>query len=192
MRLPQRCRVTLKYSTAKVFDPTTGALSLNVFRLASIQDPDYTGVGGQPLGHDLYTSKYRYNTVLNVHYKLEVVSNTSTIPGVTLFARPSDQASWSPSITSLNEAENLNYKRVLPGAMVRPAQLRGRINLKKWLPYPWAQRAANSGSNAPLELYLHMGIAGPNGTEDPPPCHVRITIWYDVLFHGLIERTTSD
>lgn len=41
-----------------------GAIALAVFRGGSIFDPDFSGVGHQPLGHDEYQNFYHHYTVL--------------------------------------------------------------------------------------------------------------------------------
>lgn len=42
------------------------------YRTNSIYDPDYTGIGHQPLMRDLWASQYDYYTVLACHYTIEM------------------------------------------------------------------------------------------------------------------------
>lgn len=48
-----------------------------VFRLNSMYDPDYSGVGSQPLGYDQWTAFYQRYKVLGVKYKCSFAAPTS-------------------------------------------------------------------------------------------------------------------
>lgn len=50
------------------------------FRINSIYDPDYSGVGGQPMGRDLLASIYAYYRVLQTDIKTTLVQRTPS-PG---------------------------------------------------------------------------------------------------------------
>ncbi len=55
--IPNEMRVSLKY--AQTNNIAAGTYSLQVFRGNSAYDPDYTGVGGQPLGFDEFSALYQ-------------------------------------------------------------------------------------------------------------------------------------
>lgn len=58
---------SLKYSDTKSLSPGGGA-AFHTFRLNSINDPDYTGVGHQPLFHDQWAALYSSYRVLGVKF----------------------------------------------------------------------------------------------------------------------------
>lgn len=57
---PGKLRVTLRYSqTLNMANSVAGTIESYLFRANSIFDPDYTGVGHQPIGHDQWMAFYR-------------------------------------------------------------------------------------------------------------------------------------
>jgi len=62
--LPQNLKTTLRYRAMVNIDPGAGALSYYVFRANGLYDPDYTGVGHQPLGYDQLGALYSHYVVL--------------------------------------------------------------------------------------------------------------------------------
>lgn len=68
---------TLKWTwTAPYREVTIGGVARQQFRINSIYDPDYSGVGTQPLGRDLLAGMYNYYRVLKTVYKCEFAANT--------------------------------------------------------------------------------------------------------------------
>lgn len=61
---PQQIKVRMKYVDEFVLSSTAGSTATQTFRMNSIFDPDYTGVGHQPYGHDQWTPLYNKYTVL--------------------------------------------------------------------------------------------------------------------------------
>lgn len=55
---PSTKSVMMRYCTAFTLSSTTGTLPIQRFRANSIYDPDYTGAGHQPLGHDQWAQFY--------------------------------------------------------------------------------------------------------------------------------------
>lgn len=61
---PSQKTVALRYVETLAFDPSSSATSVNVFRVNNIYDPNYTGLGHQPMYRDNYAqiySRYRVN-----------------------------------------------------------------------------------------------------------------------------------
>lgn len=70
----------LTYSDHYTLNPgVAGAASTNVFRLQSIFDPDLTGVGHQPPGHDELANLYERYQVWKVDFKVSFVSADVTL-----------------------------------------------------------------------------------------------------------------
>lgn len=65
----------LKYSDRITITPTAlGALASYRYRLSSIHDPDLTGVGRQPLGHDQVATLFERYQVWKVDFKLQFIN----------------------------------------------------------------------------------------------------------------------
>lgn len=67
---PDRMSVKLLYSDVKTLALGAGGSSQTVFRLNSIFDPDFTGVGHQPRGHDELALMYRRYYVTGCKYEI--------------------------------------------------------------------------------------------------------------------------
>lgn len=82
--MPSRSRVIqMKYSDSKVweFENQVGGFTnkqLQVYRGNSIYDPDFTGTGHQPLGHDQYSSFYHKYCVVGAYVTVRFVPCTDT------------------------------------------------------------------------------------------------------------------
>jgi len=63
---PSRTKViTLKFAREFTLNPAVGGIPVEyIFRGNSLYDPDYTGVGGQPYGHDQWSTIYASYIVL--------------------------------------------------------------------------------------------------------------------------------
>lgn len=64
--VPNRYFTKLKYYSGPLGTTTTTSPGAHVFRLNSIQDPDFTGAGHQPMGHDQLVNLYSRYRVLGV------------------------------------------------------------------------------------------------------------------------------
>uniref|UniRef100_UPI004047EBBF hypothetical protein n=1 Tax=Aliarcobacter sp. TaxID=2321116 RepID=UPI004047EBBF len=63
--IPDRTYVTLKYNEdLSIVVPPGGIMANYLFRCNSIFDPNYTGTGHQPLGHDQYANFYKKYVVM--------------------------------------------------------------------------------------------------------------------------------
>lgn len=55
---PRTRVVKMRYVTSVVLNPGLGTIAKHEFRANSIFDPDYTGIGHQPIGHDQWANFY--------------------------------------------------------------------------------------------------------------------------------------
>jgi len=60
----------MKYVESFSIDPAAGSLGTTVYRANSVYDPDYTGVGHQPLGFDQMAALYAHYQVLRSTIKI--------------------------------------------------------------------------------------------------------------------------
>ncbi len=98
----------LKYATEVTITGAPGANASHVFRLNSIFDPDFTGIGHQPLAHDQWALLYGRYTVVKATIKATPIrdSNTNVIPGL---LRVGVQRDASVSSVPMTIAENTRY-----------------------------------------------------------------------------------
>lgn len=77
---PNQKVVKMRYVEAVTVDPAIGTLGLWQFRANSIYDPDQTGLGHQPLGHDEWAQFYNHAVVLGskINAKFSYAAGNST------------------------------------------------------------------------------------------------------------------
>lgn len=90
---PNTKTVALRYVENITLDGGSGSTAVNVFRVNSIYDPNYTGVGHQPMFRDNYAAIYEdyrvnYSTITMVALGTHVVNTTTaeTTAGTTVGA----------------------------------------------------------------------------------------------------------
>lgn len=67
--LQHKLRTRLTFCDTKTISPSTSA-AYQVYRLASIYDPDFTGVGHQPAFHDQWAALYKHYRVIGVKWSV--------------------------------------------------------------------------------------------------------------------------
>lgn len=135
--MPERMFVKLKYCDEVQF--TSGIVSelSQVYRGNSIFDPDFTGAGHQPLGHDQWAGFYKryrvvacaisckftqFTTAGNTHHIVVLPSNESTVDN---FQPSCEQVGSVTGTTSSSNGKACAYLR----SFVRTSDIKGSTNL---------------------------------------------------------------
>jgi len=82
--VPAKLKSTLKYAETITLNPSVGGCAGYTFRCNSLHDPNYSGVGHQPMGFDQLKVLYDRYTVTGCRIKVTQVpsSVSTTIPGM--------------------------------------------------------------------------------------------------------------
>lgn len=191
-------RVSMKYSD--VTDLTSGVANAvsNVFRAFSIYDPDLTGTGHQPLGHDQMALLYQRYRVLGS--KIDVYFYSSTTSQAATNTLPT-----SCSVVLTNESSSLlgtDEPFEQPIAKIGMCSLAENDQLVLKLPYNSSWKTTGSygakyeedlsadfGSNPIRDGYYHVtcqrdGSANVAG-------RARVVITYDVWCYDPIQLSSS-
>lgn len=189
---PDVMRVRLPYVLMQNLSGT--GIAVNVFRGNSVFDPDFTGVGSQPLGRDQWTAFYRRYRVLasKVTFK---VSSLDTADSQVMFITPLntntilssrerylEQERTKTSILSTTTGQNrgvLTY--YMDTAKIRGVSKQAIRNVNDY--------SASSGSNPILEFYWHVGILDTSSLVDSIQSDIFVTVEYFVEF---FDRETLD
>ncbi len=89
--------VRMKYCQGTILNPAA-LLSTAQFRMNGIFDPDITGIGHQPLGHDIWAQFYERYKVL--HYKIKIYITDVTPSTLVVVGLNSSQSGTLPTIAS--------------------------------------------------------------------------------------------
>lgn len=163
---PKRMFVKLPYESGQIGG--IGAYSAYQFRANSIFDPDYTGIGHQPRGHDQYSNFFRQYRVHGVKVEVWLENNSDYSQSiVAIYAHKS--TTYPPDITSIIENPDCKYrftnddKGMYMKRYISMASVFGKrksvVNMDK-------DYASNFGSNPTTEGYITIIHANGAGAGD--------------------------
>lgn len=189
---PQGVVVTVNYVTPVQLSDSSLGFANYYFRAASIFDPDLSGVGHQPLGHDQLETMYQRYRVLSAKITVEAVNSLATSSPCTLYVAPrTTTVGVGPD--SIQEATGTKYC-VLSGAENRVGKLSVYMNIDKMEGDPGAKYdkdyTASFGSNPTRDVYFIVGcnnIAG--GSQVAVAANVKIE--YTVRCYDRIDLLQS-
>ncbi len=184
----------MRYHQRVTIDPASGLATAHLFRMSSIHDPDLTGVGHQPYGHDVYETLYGHYVVIGAKLTAEFQSvsaalgaGTATVgvhlgnaPGVItdadLMLETPDTRWKSLGVLdsgNSNQTVTINY------------------DAKSWFDYKLPTQGpglgADFGSNPDKNCLAHVFVAAAVAGDDPGAVYVNVTIDY---FVELQQRKT--
>jgi len=178
---PPKMFATLKYNELIQFDPTALADTNYVFCANSIYDPNVTGTGHQPMGHDIYEQLYNHYRVLSSTIKITVVPNETSIAGAAVCGiQLSDDGVGPTAINTMIEERNARYRYITYNSV---NTVKHYFNVHKVYPYNFQATTAQFGSN-PGEMHYFIVFVGPifPGTLNPGNFSVNVEIKYNCMF----------
>lgn len=175
----------LTYCDTVAVAPSTGA-ARHSFRLNSIYDPDFTGVGHQPAFHDRWAQLYQQYRVVSASYVVTFMPHRTDhnatytgavdtypytdssaidqrrLPGI-LFTEIADQSSAIQTqpgdLNVLRETKTDAVKYRMSGVTPRVYTIKGSTGLKKYHNDPDDYNKATAfGSNPGKPIFLHCGV----------------------------------
>jgi len=183
---PRTMRAVLRYSETVNLDATALTPSHYIFRAGSIFDPNYTGVGHQPYGHDTYQSIFNHYRVVKSVCKITSASpGANNIMGVTL----ADDVSVSLDYDTLREVKPTKF---IPLSGDRaPHTLVMEYNSAQAFPGQGQGTTALFGNNPAEEMYFDVWSQGNLTTNNPDALAVCVCIEYYVEFSELKDLGPS-
>lgn len=122
--IPQRYITKMKYCETYTPINSTGQTIWRV-NLNSIFDPNRTGIGHQPYGHDTFATLYNRYRVIACNFVISAFSgNGSTIQ---LAAIPANEEFIAASISEYRENPRCRFMVQTPGSVMRV--MKGKVNL---------------------------------------------------------------
>lgn len=119
--IPQRYICKMKYSQTFTLNNTTATGYR--FNLNSIYDPDRSGVGHQPYGHDTLQTLYNRYRVVSCSYVITAYSSVA----VRVAAHPANEEVTYSNVSEAVEQPRTKFILQFPGSQV--AKLKGKIYL---------------------------------------------------------------
>ncbi len=174
---PAKMRSKLRYSQTLSLDPSGGLPAGNLFRCNSIFDPDYTGIGHQPYGHDTLQSIYNHYRVMNSTITMTPTNsnaNTNGIFGITL----TDDFNVQGDYDTIRELKTTKMSTMLPSN--GQATVKNFYSGKQVFGQDQQSTQAAYGNNPAEQQYFHCWSEGSSSAADPNSGDFLITITFEI------------
>lgn len=196
--VPKRMVAKLRYCDNLQLNPTTGSLAVHRFCANGIYDPDQSGVGHQPMGHDQWSAFYERYTVIGSKMTATFSNQASggtanTICGIAI----TENSSFTPSLTELRERGNTAWTYVgSAGSGDAIKQVSKACSPKRWkgvknLLTEEDYSGLCTTSNPSEQLHYQVFVAAQDSAIDPAVHDVSIMIEYTVVYHTPIQVNGS-
>jgi len=160
--IAQRYICKMKYAETVATD----AAGLYSFNLNSIFDPNRTGVGHQPYGHDTFQTMYNRYRVISCSYRVFAPRNDQTIQ---VAVQPANEVLAPTTVAEMKENPRSRYITQSPGGQV--VALSGKVFIPSLVGRTTAQYMADDRYQAifgasPAELAVLNMLVG-TGADSP-------------------------
>lgn len=182
---PAKGNYVLRYSDQITLNPTAGATSSYFFHANSIFDPDASGVGHQPYGHDTLQTIYKDYVVDKAVITLIPTQFGNTV--CTYGLRTTDDGVGA-SFHLPRETKGAKLATTAVGA--RPLTISCSYDRLKMWPFEKDTSAA-FGANPAVDAFFQVFMQGPNGTTDPGSVDFIVNITYYVTCFDLKPLAAS-
>lgn len=170
---PPRTKVRLKYVDLITLDPATSTFTDYVFRANSPHDPDYTGIGHQPLYWDQLSSRYEKYVVTGAKLKMSFIpttSSTGVAPGYFgCFMSENTAFSYADELHAIEDGQTFKIAGPVTGSGRNTAVERASFSLTKQAVTPGGKNDDTNqgivGGNPATGYYFHCWAASPDQTN---------------------------
>lgn len=164
-----------------------GASSIYQFRANSVFDPDYTGVGHQPMFHDEMLAQYKYYTVLKCYIRIRIPANSTTNQSVALWCDDDDSVPGSAYSTfeqhkfvGAMKVDKRNSPLIMKGWY--DACKWNKVNLSGLLGDDKHKTAVGSNPDTTTVKYFTLYCAPVNGSDSLQTQHCTVEMYYTVMW----------
>jgi len=183
----------MRYVEQVSINPGIGSTSGYAYRANSIYDPNYSGVGHQPMGHDQWANFYNHYVVIGSRIKVTATAEDAGDPmvwGIIL----NDDATAPSGVSALIETGRGTY--CFTGAVSKTGRVRSLnysprrfhniTNIKDY-----RALGATFGSNPTEEAYYVIWAASMNTATEPGQMDFIVQIDYLVAMQEPKDLSTS-
>lgn len=188
--VPSRFTGNMRYSTVLALSPAAGSVATNVFRVNSVYDPDFTGVGGSVVGYSQLSAMYGRYRVLSAIAEVTFLNTSATTPltcfiavnpvttvGISLNQILAQRHVWTRSIGTSTGAASVFHRVQVPVHRiygVPAAQVKNEDDF-----------AAVTGTNPNNGVYMHVGALPGGGAAGS--FNIQVNITYKVVWSLPLE-----
>jgi len=186
---PSQIKCIMRYSQVVTLNPGYALIARQVFRCNSIYDPDYSGLGHQPYGHDQYQSLYNQYQVLESVITMTPVSNVAGMFGIAQTVNPALNSGFDHS----REMKGTQFS-VMNGNNNQNNSIVSYYKDSDSFPEGASDattRAAAFGANPTEEMYFSCWYSGIDYASDADECNFLFTITYTCVCYELKDLDGS-
>ena len=187
---PEKNLFKMRYCETVQINPGITTPAWHIFRANSIHDPNQTGIGHQPYGHDQVAALYNHYVVLGSKITVTYIteSTNSINGGVMCGIALKDDTNVEGNFDTIREAKFSKYRIV---NFNKTATLKHWFSSKKFFSgFARDKLRTAFGSNPAEEAYYQVYVVGTNAA-DPSPVNCIVTIDYIVMAEELKDLGTS-
>jgi len=189
---PKQMLTKLRYYDTYAMTVTTGSLGKQVMRWNSTFDPDYSGVGHQPLYRDTFAGVFDHYAVVSATANVKII-NTSTVP-IICGVVTDDDATSAGVVTVLCEQTTGQHCLLPPvSGSLSSVTFNPTWSCKADLgidPYSSEEYKTTVGSNPTEESYLHVWATVTDGASSTSVI-VSLEIVQTILWTELATPSSS-
>ncbi len=186
--LPKEKRIVMRYVEVIQIDPSAGSTAKHAFRANSIFDPNQTGSGHQPLGHDQWEIFYNHYIVDKSTITVQFTPTSANQDGSLFGIYLSDDLTTPTSGLDIIEQGLATYKSGALGTNSAPSQMtvRNSFNAKsmyniKDIKDNFDRFGAAFGADPTEVSFYTLFAQSLNSLAEPQPLFALVTIEYSVL-----------
>lgn len=183
--IPTTRRAKLRYVTNVSLIGTTGALASNLYRANSLFDPDFTGIGHQPMGFNSWATHFNHYVVMGSKISVSCStfgSNTTNMVGVFLSDDTGTYANWD----AFAEARK-GVTKALPNNADKNSHMSAKYSARKFYNISDVKDnvtriGADVGANPTDVAFFTVWAQSQNKVSTTSPIQCMVTIDYIVEF----------
>ncbi len=182
--------VKLRYTEIKSLNPGAGLLTNNKYYANGAYDVDFTGIGHQPRGFDIWAKQYEHWVVLGSKITVEWTPTTSIagVPGYFGILKSADATAINNYLTTAELAEaRFSSTQKLTGFPDRKIQrVAMTYSPKKFLgikdPMDNSDLYGTDTSNPANTTFYTVYYGSTDGANDPDSAKFKVTVDYVIKF----------
>jgi len=189
---PTMKTVTMRYCETVNIDAGTGLPSTHIFRANGIFDPNYSGIGHQPFGHDQWMAIYNHYEVVSSKITATFIADSNvttnlatTIVGIAL----RDDATSSVDMDNIREGKTATIKTL---NMYSKGTITKHYNRRVMFPLSTPQTtSATFGADPAEQAFFHLFVTPISTALNPNSTNVVVTVEYRVKMWELKDFGAS-
>jgi len=194
--MPRTHLAKLKYFDQITIDaPPGGIPGRYVFRCNSAYDPDYSGLGHQPMGFDQYMNMYSRYRVIGSKISCTFVANDTTSAASSALCGILKTTIPTAVLNSAGLIENDKcvYRTIQLGETSKPISLKYSTKKAQGLKNIMDnfEISGTVNSSPIIEDYFHVWVAPVNANQDPQTVSCQIHLEYLVIFSDPVQLGQS-